>query len=207
MRAMVIALVVVAAAAIGIAVWRSSRVGGPPASPELTASAPSEDVAAPPAAAQPPPPVAVPAVTPEAAAAAAAKHPGWPVVRVAARDGGAAPLDAGADDRARFRALHQALASATPDAARLYANFIRMKVAAPAEAKTLIAMKQRGVPQDQLVAYVKSSFPPDLPARAIALRWLGVGGGAAVGVEGSQPSSDPRSVTGTLTRSDAGPSP
>jgi hypothetical protein len=106
------------------------------------------------------------------------------MARLAARDAGAAPLDGGDERRARFRALHQAMASPTPDAARLYASFARLRVVAPAEAMTLVEMKQRGVPQDQLVVYVKENFH-DLAARAIALRWLGVAGGAAVG-EGSR---------------------
>ena len=62
----------------------------------------------------------------------------------------------------------------------MYASFARLRVVAPPEAMTLADMKQRGVPQDQLVAYVKQNFH-DLAAQGIALRWLGVAGGAAVG--------------------------
>src|SRR6185503_257691 len=99
----------------------------------------------------------------------------------------AAPDAADDENRARFRALHHAMVTATPEASRLYGAFVRSRVPAPPEAQTLVAMKQRGVPQDELIAFVKSNFH-DLPARAIALRWLGVGAGA--GLVGPPP-SDP----------------
>ena len=105
------------------------------------------------------------------------------------------------ENRARFRALHQAMVTATPEAARLYGAFVRSRVPAPPEAKTLVEMKQRGVPQDELVAFVKSNFH-DLPARAIALRWLGVGAGAGCPVR--PPPSDPTPATGSLVRRDGG---
>jgi hypothetical protein len=120
--------------------------------------------------------------------------------RLAARDAGAAAPDAAdGENRARFRALHQAMVTATPEAARLYGAFVRSRVPAPPEAKTLVDMKQRGVPQDELIAFVKSNFH-DLPARAIALRWLGVGAGAGL----PRPPADPTPPTGTLVRRDAG---
>jgi len=55
------------------------------------------------------------------------------------------------------------------------------------------------VPQEELVAFVNSNFH-DLPARAIALRWLGVGAGGLV----RPPPSDPTPATGSLVRRDAG---
>ncbi len=74
-------------------------------------------------------------------------------------------------------ALHDAIVAATPSSARLYVAFARAGVATPPEAKTLVQMKQVGAPPDELVAYVKTSFPHDLLVRAVALRWLGVGVG------------------------------
>jgi hypothetical protein len=168
------------------------RARAPASAGETVETAANVDVPAPPPApAEGPTLVAPPA-------------PAAPIARRAVRDGGAAP-DAGDENRARFRALHQALQNTTPDAARLFANFARLQVVAPAEAKTLIEMKQRGVPEAELVAYVKNNFPPDLPARAIALRWLGVAGGAAVNPAAAAPGAAP--VTGTLTPRGTDPSP
>ena len=77
----------------------------------------------------------------------------------------------------RFTALHQAVATTTPDAARLYSDFAKVGVATPAQARTLAELKQRGTSHDDMVAYVRTSFPNDVIARAVALRWLD--GGAA----------------------------
>jgi len=77
----------------------------------------------------------------------------------------------------RFTALHQAAVTTTPEAARLYSDFAKVGVAMPAQARTLAELKQRGARHDDMVAYVRASFPDDVIARAVALRWLD--GGAA----------------------------
>jgi hypothetical protein len=82
-----------------------------------------------------------------------------------------------------------ALTATTPEGARLNADYARARLPVPPEARTLVAMRSRGVPQEQLVAYVRTSFPKGILVRAVALRWLGVGaapgrvvhGGAAPG--------------------------
>jgi hypothetical protein len=76
---------------------------------------------------------------------------------------------------ARFRALRQAVLTTPPDAARLYADFAKAGVATPREVRTLLEMKDRGTSHDDLVAYVRTSFPNDVITRGIALRWLGAG--------------------------------
>jgi hypothetical protein len=206
MRARVIAVGVVAIAALGIGLWRPWRAAEPAPEDESTPADTNAGVAE-------APPAPAPAAAPPASDAGPMPAPAarLPVVRLPPRDAAVASRDAGDENRARFRALHQAMANATPDAARLYANFARLRVVAPAEAMTLVEMKQRGVPQEQLVAYVKENFH-DLASRAIALRWLGVAGGAAVGqapppIPGqpsAAPTSDPLRATGTLTRTDGG---
>jgi hypothetical protein len=178
MRARLIAVVIVAAAAIGIGAWRPWRDAAPAPEDETANTDTNASAAAAPPAPAPPPLEAVPPATD--AGPDPARGPRLPVARLAARDAGAATPDGGDERRARFRAMHQAMSNATPDAARLYASFVRLRMVAPAEAMTLVEMKQQGVPQDQLVAYVKQNFH-DLAAQGIALRWLGVGGGAAAG--------------------------
>jgi len=200
MRGRVFVIAALAIAAIGISLWQPWR-DAEPTPADVTAeegAAGAAGVAGPPAAA--PPPAAPPRqeAAPDAGPAAA---PGARLFgRLAARDAGTAAPDAAVDaHRARFRALHEAMMTATPEAARLYGAFVRSRVPAPPEAKTLVAMKQRGVPQDELVAFVNNNFH-DLPARAIALRWLGVGGGGLV----RPPPSDPTPATGTLVHRDGG---
>jgi hypothetical protein len=198
MRGRVVVIAILAVAAIGISLWQPWRDAGPaPAdvSPEAVAAGEA------PAAAPPPPAPAQPRQEPAPDAGPAATPGARLSSRMAARDAGAAPPAAADDEnRARFHALHQAMVTATPEAARLYGAFVRSRVPAPPEAKTLVEMKQRGVPQDELVAFVKSNFP-DLPARAIALRWLGVG--ASPGLV-RPPAADPTPATGSLVRRDAG---
>jgi len=194
MRGRVVVIATLVVAAIGISLWQPWRDAGP--APDVSAQA---DAAGAPVAAAPPATPPPQAAAPDAGTAAA---PGARLFgRLAARDGGAAAPDA-ADDahRARFRALHQAMVTTTPEAARLYGAFVRSRVPVPPETKTLVAMKQRGVPQDELVAFVKSNFH-DLPARAIALRWLGVGAGTGLV---RPPPADPTPATGSLVRRDAG---
>jgi len=78
---------------------------------------------------------------------------------------------------ARFTALNQAVVTTTTDAARLYSDFATVGVATPPQVRTLVELKQRGASHDDLAAYVRTSFPNDVIARALALRWLD--GGAA----------------------------
>jgi hypothetical protein len=198
MRGRVVVIAILAVAAIGISLWQPWRDAGPaPADVSPEAGGAGEA----PAAAAPPPAPASPRQEPAPDAGPAATPGARLSSRMAARDAGAAPPDAADDEnRRRFHALHQAMRTATPEAARLYGAFVRSRVPAPPEAKTLVEMKQRGVPQDELVAFVKSNFP-DLPARAIALRWLGVGAGTGLV---RPPPADPTPATGTLVRRDAG---
>jgi len=195
MRGRGVVIAVLAVAAIGLSLWQPWRDAGPAPDVSAQADAAREQ---PTVALPPTPPRPEPALD---AGAAPARARALPVARLAARDAGAASPDAADDEnRARFRALHQAMVTATPEAARLYGAFVRSRVPAPPEAKTLVEMKQRGVPQDELIAFVKSNFH-DLPARAIALRWLGVGAGAVVV---RPPPSDPIPATGSLVRRDGG---
>jgi len=200
MRGRIVVIAILAAAAIGIGVWQPWRGAAPAPDVSPQAGAAGEQ----PAAAAPPVEPPRQEAAPDAGTAAA---PGARLsLRLAARDAGAAAPDAVDDENsARSRALHQAMVTTTPEVARLYGAFARSRVPAPPEAKTLVAMKQRGVPQDELVAFVKSNFH-DLPARAIALRWLGVGAGAGAGagVVPPPPPSDQTPATGTLVRRDAG---
>ncbi len=173
MRGRVIVIAILAVAAIGISLWRPWRDAGPAPDVSAEEGAAAEPAAAAPPPRQEPPPEASPAPAPARA---------WPVTRLAARDAGPAALDVADDkNRARLRALHEAMVATTPEVARLYGAFARAHVPAPPEAKTLIEMKQRGVPQHVLVNFVNGTFQ-DLPARAIALRWLGVGAGAGARV-------------------------
>ena len=98
----------------------------------------------------------------------------------------------------RITALHQVVMTTTPDAARLYADFAKAGVTTPPQAQTLIQMKQRGTPHDDLVAYVNSTFPNDLIARAVALRWLGTGSAAH-----RPPDTKPLRPLGELVKRDA----
>ena len=68
-----------------------------------------------------------------------------------------------------------ALRATTAEGARLNADYARARIPAPPQARTLIELRERGVPQAQLVDYVRASFPKGILVRAIALRWLGVG--------------------------------
>lgn len=92
------------------------------------------------------------------------------------------PLADGAPDgnlnEGHSSALHDAIVGATPGSARLYVAFARAGLPTPPEAKILVQMKQAGAPPQDLIEYVKTSFPHDLLVRAVALRWLGVGAGA-----------------------------
>jgi hypothetical protein len=197
MRGRIVIIAVLVVAAIAISLWQPWRDAGPaPADVSPQAVAVGEPAGAPPPAAP-----SRQGAAPDAGAASA------PVARLsgrrAARDAGASAPDAGDEEnRARFRALHQAMVTATPEAARLYGAFVRSRVPAPPETMTLVAMKERGVPQDELVAFVKSNFH-ELPARAIALRWLGVGAGTGTGLVRPSP-SDPTPATGSLVRRDGG---
>lgn len=103
-----------------------------------------------------------------------------------------------ATNEARFKALHQAVVTTTPDAARLYADFGKAGLTTPPQARTLVEMKQRGTPHDDLVAYVRTSFPNDVLARAVALRWLDAGSAAHV-----SPSATPPRALGELVKRDA----
>jgi hypothetical protein len=104
----------------------------------------------------------------------------------------------------RRKSLHDALRETAPETARLYADFARVGKPAPPEARTLVTMKQRGASSEELTAYVRSSFPPDVLVRAVALRWLGVGVKPKQQVKepasGGAPSLDPG---GRLIRTDA----
>jgi hypothetical protein len=197
MSGRVVVIAILAVAAIVISLWQPWRDAGP-APADL---GPPADGAGEPGAAAPP---AAPPRREAAPDAGTAVAPGARLSgRLAARDAGAAAPDAAVDEnRMRFRALHKAMIAATPEAARLYGAFVRSRVPAPPETMTLVAMKERGVPQDELVAFVKSNFH-ELPARAIALRWLGVGAGTGTGLVRPSP-SDPTPATGSLVRRDGG---
>jgi hypothetical protein len=71
----------------------------------------------------------------------------------------------------------------------------------PAEARTLIEMREGGASQEELVDYVRTSFPPGIAVRAIALKWLGVGANAGAGL-GLQ--RTPPAPMGTVNRRDGG---
>ena len=197
MRGRVIVIAILAVAAIGISLWQPWRDAGPAPDVSAEAGAAGEPAAA-----------ALPAAPPRQEPppdAGAARAPARVVAHRTSGRSRRGRRAAGCPDdenRARLRAMHEAMVAATPEVARLYGAFVRSRVPAPPEAKTLIEMKQRGVPQDVLVQFVNSTFH-DLPARAIALRWLGVGAGRSVRPPSAgQPPSDP--ATGTLVRRDAG---
>ena len=59
-------------------------------------------------------------------------------------------------------------------------------------------MKERGTSQDDLVAYVRMSFPDDMIARAVALRWLDGGSGVY-----PSPGTNPPRALGELMKRDA----
>jgi hypothetical protein len=83
--------------------------------------------------------------------------------------------EASATNEARFKALHQAIMTTTPEAARLYSDLAKAGVATPPEARTLVQMREHGASHDELVAYVRTSFPNEMIVRAVALRWLDAG--------------------------------
>ena len=94
-----------------------------------------------------------------------AARPGLPVARLAARDAGAAPLDAAVDETARaFAPCTRRWSRRRPRRRACTAPSSGSQVPAPPEAKTLVEMKQRGVPQDVLVAVREQHLPR--PARA-----------------------------------------
>ena len=99
-------------------------------------------------------------------------------------------------NEARLTALHQAIATTTTEAARLYSDFAKAGVATPAQARTLVQLKQRGTPHDDMVAYVRTSFPNDVIARAVALRWLDAGSV----VRPSLDTNAPRALGGVVKR-------
>src|SRR5688500_18214505 len=101
-------------------------------------------------------------------------------------------------NEARFRALHEALVTTTLEAARLYSDFAKAGVTTPPQARTFVQMKQRGASRDDLVAYVRTSFPNDVIARAVVLRWLDAGSGAHL-----SPDTSPFRALGELLKRDA----
>lgn len=109
-----------------------------------------------------------------------------------------AARESSAPNEARFEALQRAIVTTTPEAARLYSDFAKAGIATPPQARALVKMKDDGTSHDHLVAYVKTSFPNDVIARAVALRWLGAGSGARL----SPQTSSPRAL-GELTKGDA----
>ena len=125
-----------------------------------------------------------------------ARPPAAPERTRGATPPGSAPRDPSDTNEARFTALHQAVVTTTPEAARLYSDFARAGVETPAQARTLVQLKQRGTPHDDMVAYVRTSFPNDVIARAVALRWLDDG---AV-VRPSLDTNAPRAVGGFVKR-------
>jgi hypothetical protein len=138
---------------------------------------------------------AAPAVPPAPAAAAPSpsRPPGPAPV--------AAPAPSEATNDARSRALHDAIAGTTPEAARLYAELARAGQPTPPEARKLVEMKAAGATPEALVAYVRSSFPRNVLMRAVALRWLGLG--AAAGRVPLSPAT-PAAPFGTLAPADGG---
>ncbi len=89
-----------------------------------------------------------------------------------------APVTNGAHRRQAPDAFVRTIRMTSPAAARLFADFARAGVAVPREAQELLALKARGASTDAQVTYVRTSFPNGLMAKAIALRWLGVGANA-----------------------------
>lgn len=166
-----------AAAAIALVVWRRERPlpAAPPAevTPPVAVGLPvvPPDAATPPTPAAPAPPAPAPPAPTLAAPAPKRPTPARPQP----------PADPFVD----------ALTATTPEGARLNADYARARIPAPAEARALIDMRRRGLPQDQLVAYVRTSFPKGILVRAIALRWLGVGATAGQALHGA---TDPGST-------------
>jgi hypothetical protein len=172
-RALVFGLGIAAASAFFV--WKRDRPQPVKTPPEVApaAAAPEPVIVSPPPAApgDAAAPVAEPAPKRSPSAKPAARPPGDPFV--------------------------DALMATTPEGARLNADYARARLPAPAEARTLIDMRRRGVPQEQLVAYVRTSFPKGILVRAIALRWLGVGAANGKVVQaGTDPGSTlaPRAV-------------
>jgi hypothetical protein len=160
----------------GVLIWRTRHEAPGPTSVEeaVPAPAPARIVSS------TPPPLPTPEGTPRTAAPVAPER------------------EPTATNEERSVALHQALATTTPEAARLYADLAKAGVATPAEARTLVEMKQGGAAHDELVAYVRSSFPKDMITRAVALRWLDAGSATR-----PSPTSSPSRSLGTLVKRDA----
>jgi hypothetical protein len=177
MRRLLLAGAVLAALVAAVMIWRAPR--------EVAAPAPAATEASPPLPARVADATARPPVLPERTAKAATPR-------------AVEPAPTTATNEARFKALHQALESTTPDAARLYADLAKAGIATPPQARTLVAMKQQGTPHDELVAYVRTSFPNDVIARAVALRWLDAGAGPH-----ASPATQPPRPLGNLLKRDA----
>jgi hypothetical protein len=90
------------------------------------------------------------------------------------------------------------LVTTTPEAARLYSDFAKAGITTPPQARTLVEMKQSGTAHEDLVAYVRTSFPNDVIARAVALRWLRADSGAHL-----PPDPNPPRALGELVKRDA----
>lgn len=175
MRRLLLAGVALAALVAVFSVWR--------ARPEVPGPTPAETV--------------VPAPLPARVVNSTAPPPAPPQRTLRAPTPVAAEPEASAND-AQFRALHQALVTTTPEAARLYSDFAKAGVTTPPQARTLVQMKQRGTSHDDLVAYGRTSFPNDVIARAVALRWLDAGSGAHL-----SPGTNPPRTLGELVKRDA----
>jgi hypothetical protein len=157
-----------AVAGAAVALWlrlRTQPDEAPPATVAPVAAAPEPVRPTPPPVE--PPPIA-PATTPPTAAVESppptAVAPAPPAARHDRPDAGVPGSPA--------QTLRQALAGATLDESRLFAEIARTGRPVPPEAHTLVEMKKAGASAADLAAYVRSSFPPDLITRANALKWI-----------------------------------
>jgi hypothetical protein len=137
-----------------------------------------------------------PAPLPARVVDSTARPPAPPERTRGATTPGPAPRDPSDTNEARLTALHQAIATTTTEAARLYSDFARAGVATPPQARTLVQLQQGGTSHDDLVEYVRTSFPNDVIARAVALRWLDPGSV----VRPSLDTNAPRALGGVVKR-------
>jgi type IV secretory pathway VirB10-like protein len=163
-------LIGTALAGAGVTLWllyrhddeapRAARERAPVTAPE-----PEPQRQAPGPAEPPPPPPAAAAPTPAPDPARPEAAPAPPQVAASNRPDDAVPMRGA-------RSLHQALATTSPEEARLAADLARSGRPFPPQAHTLVEMKTAGASAADLSNYVRSSFPPDMITRVLALKWI-----------------------------------
>lgn len=90
----------------------------------------------------------------------------------AAPSGARPPLSAPSPSSSA-RVISEVIAQREPRDLAFLAKLEReLKRDPPPEARHLIELRRGGASREQLVAYVREQFPPDLQLRALALRWI-----------------------------------